>query len=531
MTRLSRIDAAFVAATLGVCLALALWTSEPAIDRFFLAVLTACLLHLLRLGAVAWLGARHEQQRAAGVRRLRPEEVAQAAVVEERARLSTDIARCLRESLAEVHADAQAADAAADPVPALLRIQALTRRATSELRRQLGLLRDDGDSVVDPAPAVDPGAAVAPSRRDLLWGAGVATLALVEVTAYLLTEGYGEGSADALPGSVVLSGLAAASIALRRSAPVVASLWCAAVFGLGTLLGAPVGGGFWAIATVGSLSWTLAATAPARPVTPLTWATLAGLIVHSRLVDDPENAHMFGLIIAVATTFGLAVRLNRFRGNRATASARRHEHALQWSARRAVTEERHAFAREIHDVVSHAVGLIAMQAGAAEMSWPRDPAATRRSIDVIASTAAATLAEIDRLLPGDVTGAGPRLEDLVERIRRAGTPVRMVQVGAPDPALATLTYRIVQEGLTNAMRHAPGATAAVSVTWTGAGCEVVVVDDGPGPDDRHQPGYGLIGLEERVTQAGGSFAAGLGQGGRGFRLQARVPARTVQATS
>ena len=155
MTRLSRIDVPFVAATLAVWLGLTLWTSRPVIDRFFVAVLSACLIYLLRLGVVTWLAARREQQRSAGVRRLRPEEVARAAVVEERARLSSDIARCLRETLADVERDAHAAHAAADPVPALLRIQGHTRQATSDLRRQLGLLRDE-DAEVDSPPVAGP---------------------------------------------------------------------------------------------------------------------------------------------------------------------------------------------------------------------------------------------------------------------------------------------------------------------------------------------------------------------------------------
>lgn len=406
MARWSRIDAASLATTVVVWLGLGLWRSEPAIDRFFGAVLLACLLYLLRLGTLAWLDARREQRRADGVRRVRPEAMAQAAVAEERARLSADIARCLRETMAEVQADARPATAAGDPVPAMLSIQAHTRRATTELRRQLGLLRHGDAGHVESPPAPRRSAATLPDRQDLLWGAGIAGLALLEVTAYLLTEGYGEGLAHAVPGSVVLSVAAAASIALRRTAPVVASLWCGAVFGLGTLLGAPVGGGFWAIATTGGLSWTLAATAPARQAT-LTWAALTGLIVHSRLLDDPDNAFFFALVIVVAAVLGLAVRLNRVREHRATASARTHEEALAQSTRLAVSRERHEFAREIHDVVSHAVGLIAMQAGAAEMSWPHDPDATRRSVGVIASTAAATVAEIDRLLPGAGPAEGP----------------------------------------------------------------------------------------------------------------------------
>jgi signal transduction histidine kinase len=528
MARLSRIDAAFAAGAGVAWLGLSLWTSEPIVDRFFVAVLLTCLLYLLRLGTLAWLGARREQLRAVGVQRLHPQEVAHAAVMEERARLATDIARCLRETMAEVQADSREASGA-DPVPALLRIQAHTRRATSELRRQLGLLRDGDATDGESSPTVGAGAASRLDRRDLLWGAAIAALALLEVTAYLVIGGYGEGSVYTVPGSVVLTVVAATSITLRRTAPVVAALWCGSAFGLGTLLGAPVGGGFWAIATVGSLSWTLAATAPAHKATPLTWAALSGLILHSRLADDPDNAVIFALLIGVATVLGLAVRLNRVRAHRATVSALTHEETLAEATRLAVGQERQHFAREIHDVVSHGVGLIAMQAGAAELSWPHDPDTTRRSVDVIESTAAATLAEIDRLVPGAGTAQWPRPEDLVERIRAAGTSVRLVKDGMPGPALAPLVYRIMQEGLTNAVRHAPGASVTVVLRSRQDHLEVVVADDGPGPDEHHQPGYGLVGLDERVTQAGGSLTAGLGPGGRGFQLQARVPAQAVQA--
>ncbi len=261
----------------------------------------------------------------------------------------------------------------------------------------------------------------------------------------------------------------------------------------------------------------------------MTWAVFTGVIVHSRLVDDPDNALMVGLIIGVATGLGLAVRVNRIRGRRAAVSAWIHSQTLEQSARAAVAKERREFAREVHDVVSHAVGLVALQAAAAEVSWPHDPEAVQRAIAVIGATADSTLAELDRLLPGAASGEGPRLEDLLERIRAAGTSVRLVHDGTPDPALDALTYRIVQEGLTNALRHAPGAAVTVSLSSGPDGLDVLVADDGPGPDDRRQPGYGLIGLDERVAQAGGSLTAGPGPGGHGFLLQARVPARTVQA--
>lgn len=526
MKRLSPLDAAFLVVTAGVWTAILL-QPEPWIDRFFGIVMLTSLVALLRLGALAWLAARQAGRHAADVSRVLPDEVAARAVEEERARLGTDIVLSLRESLAVVAVEIEAVSEAADPLPGLRRIQAQTRRATSELRRQLGLLRTPSTGS-EPIAREEAGAhrPVRPRRRELVVAAAVTLLAAAEATAYLVTEGFGEGASPtaSVPLSVVLSMVAAASIALRRASPVVGAVWCAAAFAAGTLVGSPLTGGFWAVATVGSLTWALAARAAAALGTGLAWLALAGSIVHSRLVDDRDNAFIFGLLIAVVTVVGVAVRLGRRRGERAAARARTHEQALQTATSDAVRRERQQFAREIHDVVSHAVGLVAMQAAAAEVSWPHRPEVVAQAVEVIRSTTESTMVEVDRMVPGAGDRAGPpRLEELVARIRRCGMAVELRREGVLPDELAPLAYRIAQEGLTNALRHAPGSRVVVAVLAGADGLTVTVEDDGPGPDVQHQPGYGLVGVDERVSMLGGSVEAGPGPGGRGFRLRAHVP--------
>jgi len=181
-------------------------------------------------------------------------------------------------------------------------------------------------------------------------------------------------------------------------------------------------------------------------------------------------------------------------------------------------------ARELHDVVSHAVGVIALQAGAAELSWPHDRAAVRRAVEVIRRTTEATLADLDRLPPSPIP-AEHESEDLlalVERVRLAGTPVDLTMIGDAS-AHADIVHRVVQESLTNAMRHAPGAPVRVRVYADAHHTEVSVSDDGPGPREQTRRGYGLVGLAERVEFAHGSLQSGPGPSGRGFRVIASIP--------
>lgn len=158
------------------------------------------------------------------------------------------------------------------------------------------------------------------------------------------------------------------------------------------------------------------------------------------------------------------------------------EEELRSAARAAVQAERVVFAREFHDIVSHAVGVIAVQAGAAQVSWPHDPGTVSRAMAVIEATAVSALSELDCLPPKVHPQRSPEdLQGLVERIRAAGTVVDMTMAGEPTTSTADVVYRVVQESLTNVVRHAPGAAVHVAICYDTGRTVVRVVDDGPGP--------------------------------------------------
>ena len=139
--------------------------------------------------------------------------------------------------------------------------------------------------------------------------------------------------------------------------------------------------------------------------------------------------------------------------------------------------------------------------------------------------AAASLAELNRVVPGE-THAAPHhdLTALVERIRATGTLVSLTS-SSPSTGTDPIVYRIAQEGLTNAVRHAPSAAVDVLVEAVGDTVRVKVTDDGPGPAPGGPRGFGLIGLAERVSLRGGTVCTGPGPDGRGFVVEATVPAR------
>ena len=130
-------------------------------------------------------------------------------------------------------------------------------------------------------------------------------------------------------------------------------------------------------------------------------------------------------------------------------------------------------------MVSHAVGVIAMQAAAAQVSWPSDPDTALEALDTIDQTASHALADLDRVLPDGTAEAHHDLDALVDRIRATGTDVALIRRGTAT--VDAVLYRIVQEGLTNAVRHAPGAPVEVVIDATGDGVRARVADDGPGP--------------------------------------------------
>ena len=202
-------------------------------------------------------------------------------------------------------------------------------------------------------------------------------------------------------------------------------------------------------------------------------------------------------------------------------------------ARSAVAEERARIARELHDEVAHAMSVIAVQADAAEGALASDPALVERPLVAIRDTARAALADMRRVLGGLRSGEdvelapGPGLEQvgtLVEQARTVGLDVDLRIEGEPSPlpqSLDLAAYRVLQEGLTNVLKHAGARRVEVVVRYGRDAVAVAVVDDGDGSGAGGGTGRGLPGLRERVTLLGGELVAG--PRSRGFALRATLP--------
>ncbi len=210
--------------------------------------------------------------------------------------------------------------------------------------------------------------------------------------------------------------------------------------------------------------------------------------------------------------------------------------------------ERARIARELHDVVAHHISMIAVQAETARLATPGMPAAGAQRLLEIGDTARAGLTEMRRLLGvlrEDAQAAGPgqadadrhpqpglqQLNELLDEARDAsGTGARLIISGPPatlDPGVELAAYRIVQEALTNARRHAPGAAVDVELHFADDALGLRIRDNGPGPPAA-QPvaagGHGLPGMRERAAAAGGELRTGAAPGG-GFLIEATLPAK------
>lgn len=501
-------------------------------EWLFGSVVLSLLGLVVRQGVIAWRRARREAKRAAALLNADPAAVAREAVREERRRLAEDIGIQLRQALLAVTSAASAARDVADPTPVIRDIHQQARQASSELRWQLGLLREPGTAQPVPQPVASPSWRV----RDALLALLVVAVAIVEAIAYPRVEGF----AGSLL-SIVLTGLAAATVVGWRAAPGLAALACGSLYLVGWVFAAPLIAGFWCFAAVCGVLWVIAARASSTIVDILGGAFLFVSAAAASRATDPENAGLLIEIMVFAVVGGLVVRLARRWAGAARAAARSRERELAAAAQSAVEAERVTFAREIHDVVSHAVGVIAMQAAAAEVSWPTNPPAVWASIDVIDATARSALTELDRL-PTETPTQQRNTADItaiVDRVRAAGTPVDLTLIGEIAPALAGVVYRIVQESLTNVIRHSPGAHAKVEIIQNGDQLRVRVTDTGPAVDDARRSqldaaptsdrGYGLIGLAERVGFAGGTFTAGATSGtSAGFEVEAVLPSPGVR---
>jgi len=212
--------------------------------------------------------------------------------------------------------------------------------------------------------------------------------------------------------------------------------------------------------------------------------------------------------------------------------ADRLEREQEIEARRAAAEEQARIARELHDVVAHALSVIVVQAGAADDAFAREPAAALASIRAIDDAARTALTDLRRVLgilhhdePEYEPQAGlERIDTLVENVRATGLAVSVEVEGRQrplPPSVAMSAYRIVQEALTNSLKHAHAEHVRIRIGY-GATLAVEVRDDGRGATNGTAAGRGLIGMRERVTLLGGTLAAGP-QADGGYRVRADIP--------
>jgi signal transduction histidine kinase len=237
--------------------------------------------------------------------------------------------------------------------------------------------------------------------------------------------------------------------------------------------------------------------------------------------------------VLVGTTFsaGLPMLFGRIAHNRRRRLAGDRERA----AHDAVMAERSRIARELHDAVAHSMSVLVVQAGAARTVIDRDPEAAKAAIARIEETGRDGLTEMRRLIgvltaPGTEADLSPQpglaqFEALLETVRGAGVPVEVVTRGQPrqlPPSADLIAYRVVQEALTNVVRHAGGAHARVLLDWSHDALAIEVADDGRGGAADAAGGHGLIGMRERVALYGGSLETGARPGG-GFSVRVRLP--------
>lgn len=261
----------------------------------------------------------------------------------------------------------------------------------------------------------------------------------------------------------------------------------------------------------------------------------AAIIVYNLPGHSAAEQVFIPLVFGISWLAGFALRERAEEAEAAEARAVQAEREREAAARIAVAEERARIARELHDVVAHAVSVMVLQTGAVRHKLPdtlSDEADALRGVEKTGRTA---LAEMRRLLTAmrrDGDGAEltpqPGLDDLgslLEEVGRAGLPVRLHVDGEPFPlpgAIDVSAYRIVQEGLTNALKHAHASSADVTLRYGRGELQIEVRDDGRGSSTSDGLGHGLVGIRERVKIYGGEMSAGTTDGG-GFLLRARLP--------
>jgi signal transduction histidine kinase len=394
------------------------------------------------------------------------------------------------------------------------------------------------------------------SRRAQLFDAALA-VTLFAVELLLLVLQPRDGWPPSWPALIGWQAVGFLGLALRRSAvPVAVGLVAVQVTvaqvvpGLSTAT-APLLVLTYTVAAHRSLRYAAAATL-LMWVPPIVVAfTPPGREAAAELSVDLPVAYLLasnGLVMLVCFFLGRAVHNRRAYVAALEDRAQTAELDRRAIVERAVADERRRIARELHDVVAHHVSVMGVLATGTRRALPRDPKAADEALATIEETGRVALREMRRLLfvlRSDAEPAGelepqpglPGIEGLLEQVREAGLPVELTVSGDPgrvDPGIALAVYRITQEALTNALKHAGPASADVRLSFTPKELTIEISDTGRGPRPGLAAGemlpgplpvslgHGLLGMRERINLYGGTLHAGARAGG-GFRVAARIP--------
>lgn len=305
--------------------------------------------------------------------------------------------------------------------------------------------------------------------------------------------------------------------------------------------------------TLGVAVPVVAALFSATEAGRLGWAMAAGAVVFLvalafRLRDDPQPVgSLLGhdaitniALIAAAIALGYGIRASRHQRVQQARIATLTEERSALDAQARIEQERTRLSRELHDTLGHSLSVVALHAGVAAEAVGQDDEATATAIAHVRQESTASLHELRSLVrilrtqddhePTAAIRTVAQIPSLVEQLRSAGITVDLTSELSDSrlsSAVEAAAYRVVQESVTNVLRHADARSVTVTLTESDGLLQVTIVDDGRGrPSHPRTNGYGITGMAERVRLLGGTFHAGNRNGG-GFVVQAQIPTRTT----
>jgi len=378
------------------------------------------------------------------------------------------------------------------------------------------------------------------TSRNMDWIIAIALVTVGESEVWLRWHDGGPGGAfngSPLSGGMLIA-LATAPVAWRRSHPLLALTVSGGALSALAFFVAPVTPLLAGLLPLLVLTYSVAVYAGREEA--LAGLVVAGVTIGLLTARIPEmqttGEMLFGTVVILGTWLLGQIAHRRERQVEQLADrAVKLEQERDEQTRTAIAEERARIARELHDVVAHSVSVMVVQAGAARVMLDASPDRAQETLRSIEGTGREALAELRRLLgllrsEADGVNLAPQprmsgVDALIAQFRDTGLAVDLRIEGAPHPMTAGLeltAYRIIQEALTNVLKHAKGASAAVCVRYEPGSIRLQIEDDGLRRDAVERPGHGLIGMRERVTLYGGRLDAGPQVRG-GYRVSACLP--------